>query len=603
MTAFGTRKLTDDELRAMYLAFFEARGHAVIPSASFVPEHDPSVLFISAGMHPLVPYLAGQPHPAGKRLVDYQKCLRTTDMEEVGNVTHLSFFEMLGNWSLGDYYKRESIGWSHEFLTGSEYLDIPLDRMWMTVFEGDDAAPRDDEAAQAWIDVGVKPDRIVYLGAEHNWWAAGVEGLCGPDTEIFVDSREAPCEKGDDCIAGVCSCGRWFEVWNNVFMSYDKRNGVVRPLGTHNVDTGMGVERTVAMINGCDSVYETPSLAALMRAITGTGEPSDAAPEEIRAMRIVTDHLRTAAFAIGDQHPVLPSNQERGYVVRRLIRRAVRFCGVIDVDPMHWAAAADEVVGLYGHAYPELVQNAGVVRTEIEREVGRFQKTLHRGTVQLGKEIERLRAEGSDTLSGEAAFRLYDTDGFPIEFTEELAGEAGFAVDREGFEAAFAAHREKSRGARAAGGLADDSVESVRYHTATHLLHSALREVLGDQLHQKGSNITRERLRFDFNHSGALTPEEIAEVERIVQEQIDAGIEVTREVVPIEEARRRGAIGIFDEKYEGDVSLYQIGDFSLEFCGGPHVTATDDLGKFKIVKEQSAGAGLRRIRAVLEPSH
>jgi alanyl-tRNA synthetase len=601
--------LTADTLRKMYLSFFAERGHAVIPSASLVPSDDPSVLFTTAGMHPLVPYLLGRPHPSGDLLVDYQKCVRTNDIEEVGDATHLTFFEMLGNWSLGAYFKQESITWSHEFLTGAEYLNIPGDQLWVTVFAGNQDAPRDEEAAAIWRSLGIDQRRIVYLGAEHNWWAVGPEGPCGPDTEIFVDTRGRPCpdeDPGRECLPGLCQHERFFEIWNNVFMTFERRGGDLRELPKRNVDTGMGLERTLAVLNRVDSVYQTHPLVeigqGLAQLLTGAGSTVPVERAE-RTLRILTDHLRTSVFMLGDQNPVEPSNQGRGYVLRRLIRRAARVCHQAGLDASAWADASKEVVRLYGSAYLELERRSADIAEQLAAELNRFQKTLERGTAHIQRELRRLRGSHQKVLAGDVAFQLYETYGFPVELTQELAGEEGVRVDLEGYRRSQEQHREASRSVmQAAGGLMDDSEESVRYHTATHLLHAALRRVLGEHVFQRGSNITKERLRFDFSHPAPLTRDQVAAVEALVQEWIDAGIPVEREILPQEEARRQGAIGLFDEHYSGLVSIYRIGDKSLEFCGGPHVRNTHELGRFKIVKEQSVGAGLRRIRAVLTPA-
>jgi alanyl-tRNA synthetase len=596
--------LTADRLRAMYLEYFARRGHAVIPSASLVPSDDPSVLFTTAGMHPLVPYLLGRPHPSGDMLVDYQKCVRTNDIEEVGDASHLTFFEMLGNWSLGAYYKRESIAWSYEFLTGADHLGIPAERLWVTVFAGNQEVPRDEEAAALWRSLGIDPRRIVYLGAEHNWWALGDEGPCGPDTEIFVDTRGVPCPDEDperECLPGLCRHERFFEIWNNVFMTFERRGGELRELPKRNVDTGMGLERTLAVLNGVDSVYDTHPLVEIKQRLAELLAVPLAPARAERALRILTDHLRTSVFMLGDQTPVEPSNQGRGYVLRRLVRRAARVCHQAGLDAAAWAEASKEVVRLYGAAYPELERRSAAITEQLHAELDRFQRTLARGTAQIERELARLRGSDRRMLPGELAFQLYETYGFPVELTQELAAEQGVQVDLEGYRRSERQHREASRSvARAAGGLMDDSAESVRLHTATHLLQAALRQVLGEHVLQRGSNITRERLRFDFSHPAPLTGEQIAAVEALVQQWIDAGVPVEHEILPQDEARRQGAIGLFDEHYSGLVSVYRIGDKSLEFCGGPHVANTAELGRFRIVKEQSVGAGTRRIRAVLD---
>jgi alanyl-tRNA synthetase len=598
------RRITASDLRTMYREFFEQRGHAAIASASLIPENDPSVLFTTAGMHPLVPYLMGQPHPAGTRLVDCQKCVRTGDIDEVGDSTHLTFFEMLGNWSLGDYFKRESIGWSFEFLTRPDLLGIAPERLHVSVFAGDENAPRDTEAADIWQRLGIPLERISLLPAEHNWWSAGDTGPCGPDTEIFVDTTGTPCVRGAECVAGVCKCGRFFEIWNNVFMAYERTaDGQVRRLSTHNVDTGMGLERTLAVLNGAASVYETtdflPIVDRLVAAAGTTRETVAASAEHTRALRVIADHLRTAVFILGDQRGVAPSNHGQGYVLRRLIRRAARFSERFGLDAHHWADVSTVVISTYAGFYPELRANATRVDEELHREIDRFQKALARGTRMLEDEIAALRSRGERMLPGRIAFRLFDTFGFPIELTQEAAAEKGVTVDREDFRARFEEHRAKSRTERAASGLADHSAESVRYHTATHLLHAALRQVLGPHVQQKGSHITSERMRFDFSHPKAMTRDEIAAVEKLVQDVIDRGIEVTAEVMPYEAARTTGAIGLFDDRYGNEVSVYTIGDVSKELCSGPHVANTREIGRFKIEKEQAVGAGIRRVRATV----
>jgi alanyl-tRNA synthetase len=594
--------LTADELRSRYLEFFKDRDHVVIPSAPLVPENDPSVLFTTAGMHPLAPYLLGRPHPSGKRLVDYQKCVRTTDIDEVGDSTHLTLFEMLGNWSLDDYFKDESIRWSYEFLTRPDCLNIPAELIHVSVFAGDENAPRDEEAARIWQSLGIPFERIAFLSAEHNWWAAGDEGPCGPDTEIFVDMTQEPCDRGAGCIAGSCACGRFFEIWNNVFMSYHRSNGVTTLLAAHNVDTGMGLERTLAVLNGVETVYDTPDFRPIVQALvdaSGRSYERIVADQHVKALRIVSDHLRTAVFILGDQGGVTPSNQGQGYVLRRLIRRAIRFCDALAIDPVRWVDAAKIVIDLYRKAYPELEAAASRIHQELLLELERFQQTLAKGTRALEQEIERLKAAGETALPGVFTFRLYDTYGFPVEFTQELAAEHGMTVDLQDFHGRFDEHRVRSKGEAAKSGLADLSDESIRYHTATHLLHAALRKVLGERVQQKGSNITRERLRFDFSYPRAMTGEEVAAAERLVQEAIDRGIPVSSVVMTYPQAIESGAIGLFEDRYGNDVSVYTIGDVSKEVCTGPHVANTKEIGRFKIVKEQSSSAGVRRIRAVV----
>jgi len=597
----GHRKIDGDSLRSLFLKFFAERGHAVIPSASLIPENDPSVLFTTAGMHPLVPYLMGRPHPAGVRLVDTQKCVRTNDIEEVGDATHLTFFEMLGNWSLGDYFKEESIAYSWEFLTSPDWLNIPPERIGISCFGGGNGVERDEVSYAQWRKLGVPDERIAFLGIADNWWAAGDEGPCGPDTEIFYDTKAGvACERGADCKPG-CPCNRWVEIWNNVFMTYLRTGGQIQDLPKRNVDTGMGLERALAVLNGVETVYETSSFRPIIEALIAKSSFSEAEirakPELLRALRVISDHLRTSVFVIGDQRGTTPSNQGAGYVLRRLIRRAIRFCDPLGIDHDAWVETHKLVIGMFEAAYPELRQNAGRIAHELTLEKDRFAQTLRTGIRLLAKEVEELKATGATVLPGESAFKLYDTYGFPIEFTRELAHEQGMAIDMEAYDRRFAEHREASRTRAAKSGLADDSEESVRYHTATHLLHAALRNVLGPHVFQKGSNITQERLRFDFSHPQPMTKDEIAKVEHWVQDAIDAHIPVTSETMGLQEAQAKGAIGLFTDKYDNQVSVYSIGDRSMELCGGPHVHNTAEIGKFRITKEQSSSAGVRRIRA------
>ncbi|MGC4031672.1 MAG: alanine--tRNA ligase [Tepidisphaeraceae bacterium] len=595
--------LEADTLRSKYLKFFAERGHAVIPSASLIPDNDPSVLFTTAGMHPLIPYLMGRPHPAGVRLADVQKCIRTSDIEEVGDATHLTFFEMLGNWSLGDYFKKESITWSHEFLTKAEWLNIPAERLFVSVFEGNADSPRDDESADIWRGLGFPDSRISYLPAKDNWWAVGDEGPCGPDTEIFYDITQTPCS-APECKPGKCDCGRFVEIWNNVFMAYNRTAGKVEKLPAQNVDTGMGLERTLAVLNGVPTVYETTSFLPIITALAtaaGKSTADIAADTKLtRAIRVCADHLRTSVFVLGDTKAVTPSNQGAGYVLRRIIRRAIRFCDALGLTPTQWVETAQVVIDAYGHAYPELKEHAERVTSELTREREQFEKTLRKGTQLLDQEIAKVKAANVAIIPGDVAFHLYDTYGFPIEMTRELATEQGLSVDMDEYNKQFDAHRAKSKADGAAkSGLADTSAEAVRYHTATHLLHSALRTVLGTHVAQKGSNITAERMRFDFSHPKAMTKEEIAQVQQMVQDAIDKQIPVTREVMTFPEAKAAGAIGLFEDRYGHDVSVYTIGDASKEVCAGPHVANTSEIGTFKIEKEQSASSGVRRIRATI----
>jgi len=598
--------ITIDELRRKYIEFFKARGHAEISGKSLIPENDPTVLFTTAGMHPLVPYLLGEPHPAGKRLTDYQKCIRTGDIDMVGDSSHLTFFEMLGNWSLGDYFKNEAIHWSYEFLTSPEYLGIDPAKISVTVFAGDESVPRDDRSAEIWKSVGIPEERIFFLPREDNWWGpAGEIGPCGPDTEIFIDTDAPVC--GPDCRPG-CHCGKYFEIWNNVFMQYNKKaDGSYELLAHPCVDTGMGIERTIAMLQGKKSVYEIEAFTPILKVIESiTGKTYGASvgdPEIDRGFRIIADHIRAATFILGDPKAVLPSNIGAGYVLRRLIRRAVRHGRKLGIDGLFLSKPAQAVIDIYKGPYPELLENASRIYEELEREEKKFLETLQKGEHEFEKILPNLLKNPDRIMPGRLAFKLYDTYGFPIELTEELAAEHELRVDRLGFEEAFKKHQELSRvGSEQIfkGGLADNSEIVTRYHSATHLLHKALRLVLGNHVAQKGSNITAERLRFDFSHPAPMTPEQIAAVERIVNEQIARDLPVTMEMMPPEEAKSVGAIALFGEKYEPIVKVYTMGDFSKEVCGGPHVSHTGEIGKIKIIKEQSSSAGVRRIYAVLE---
>lgn len=597
--------ITIHELRSKFIQFFKTRQHAEISGKSLVPENDPSVLFTTAGMHPLVPYLLGEPHPAGKRLVDYQKCIRTGDIDEVGDESHLTFFEMLGNWSLGDYFKKESIAWSWEFLVSKEWLALDPAKISVTVFAGDENAPRDEVSADAWKALGVPADRIAYLPASDNWWATGPQGPCGPDTEIFYWTGEglppAGSNKGTDP-------KRWMEIWNNVFMEFNRKDEktLVR-LPAQNVDTGMGLERTVAMLQGKKSVYDTEAFTPILETLgilagKAYGAPGND-PEIDRSFRIIADHVRTATFILGDPKAVLPSNVGAGYVLRRIIRRAVRHGRKIGIEGAFLAKPAARVVENYAAPYPELVENRQRILEELTREEEKFLETLLKGEHEFAKLLPNLLRNPQRIMSGRLAFKLYDTYGFPIELTEELALENGLTVNRAEFDEAYKKHQELSRAGSEQvfkGGLADHSEVSTRYHSVTHLMHKALKLVLGDHVAQKGSNITTERVRFDFSHPAPMTREEIAQVEKIVNEQIARDLPVTMEMMSIEDAKASGAIALFGEKYEPVVKVYTMGDFSREVCGGPHVERTGLLGRFRVQKEQSSSAGVRRIYGVLE---
>ena len=590
-------KLTSNELRAKYLGFFKERGHAIIPSASLIPENDPTVLFTTAGMHPLVPYLLGEKHPQGTRLTDVQICVRTGDIEEVGDASHCTFFEMLGNWSLGDYFKKEAISWSFEFLT--KVLGIPLDRLSVSVFAGDESCPRDDESADIWASLGLPRERIFFLPKKNNWWGpAGITGPCGPDTEMFIDTGKPACSP--DC-SPACDCGKYLEIWNNVFMQYFKgQDGKLAPLEKKNVDTGMGLERTLCILNGYKSVYETDLFDFAIKKLEElSGKKYSDGGEDMVAMRIIADHVRTATFMLGDVNGITPSNVDQGYVLRRLIRRAVRYAKKLGLEQGALEEIAKLYIKKYEDVYESIKNNAAKIVEEFKLEEERFSKTLESGLKEFEKVITHIPTK---TISGKTAFRLYDTFGFPLEMTVELAKENGFDVDTDGYEVAFKEHQEKSKlGAdqKFKGGLADGGEETAKLHSATHLLNAALKEVLGDpNIMQKGSNITAERLRFDFNFDRPLTKEEIEKVEERVNAEIAKKIDIKCEEMTVDEAKANGAIGVFASKYGERVKVYTIG-FSKEICGGPHASNTGDLGHFHIVKEQSSSAGVRRIKAVL----
>lgn len=590
-------KITSNFLREKFLKFFADRGHAVIQSASLIPENDPSVLFTTAGMHPLIPYLLGQKHPKGTRLTDVQKCVRTGDIEEVGDDSHLTFFEMLGNWSLGDYFNHESIKWSYEFLTSPEYLGLDVNRISVTVFAGDEDAPRDEDSANVWKACGIPAERIFYLPKKNNWWIAGTTGPCGPDTEIFWDTGKPAC--GPNCDPS-CDCGKYLEIWNNVFMQFNRQaDGTYLPLTQKNVDTGMGLERTVCVLNGLKSVYDIDLFAGALAKIQElSGKTYDETTK--KAMRVIADHVRTATFLLGDPVGVVPSNVDQGYVLRRLIRRAVRMANSLGMPKDSIAEIAKVYIEVYKDVYTELTENATKIIDELNKEEEKFSKTLVAGEKEFFKVISHIPG---NVVPGGTAFKLYDTFGFPVEMTVELAAEQGYTVDLDGFKKKFAEHQAKSQAGseqRFKGGMAEGGgIETTHLHTATHLLQAALRRVLGDEVKQKGSNITPERLRFDFSFGRPMTKEEILEVERLVNEAIQAKLPITCVELPIEEARKTGAIGLFGDRYGEVVKVYSMGDFSKEICGGPHAENTGDLGTFVITKEQSSSSGVRRIKAEL----
>jgi alanyl-tRNA synthetase len=595
--------MTGYELRKKYIEFFTGNNHAEISGKSLLPENDSTVLFTTAGMHPLVPYIMGEPHPAGRRLVDYQKCIRTGDIEAVGDPSHLTFFEMLGNWSLGDYFKQEAIELSYEFLTSPRWLGFSPGLLSVTVFAGDAEVPPDEEAAAVWRSLGIPEERIYFLGREDNWWGpAGQSGPCGPDSEMFIDTGIPPCSP--DCRPG-CSCGKYFEIWNDVFIQYNKTaQGRYETLAMKTVDTGMGIERTCAMLQGKKSVFETELLMPTIQAIEkASGRAYGGGSETDVSTRIITDHVRAATFILGDAQAVKPSNLGQGYILRRLIRRAIRHGRKLKIEQDFLAAPAQAVIETYQDVYAELARNRDTILSELEQEEKRFATTLRKGEHEFEKMLPNLLKNPRRQMPGRIAFQLYDTYGFPIEITRELAAEHGLTVDDEGFQTAYKKHQELSKtGADKIfkGGLADHTEMVTRLHTTTHLLHQALRLVLGEHVRQKGSNITAERLRFDFAHPDKMTSDQIRRVEEMVNRQIARDLPVSFKTMTLEEATADGAIALFGDKYEEKVKVYSIGDYSREVCGGPHVERTGTLGRFRIAKEQSSSAGVRRIRAVLE---
>ncbi len=590
------------EIRHRFLKFFEKRGHAILPSAPLVPENDPSVLFTTAGMQPLVPYLLGQKHPQGTRLANVQKVLRTVDIDEIGDNTHATFFEMLGNWSLGDYFKKEAIQWSYEFLTSKEEgLGLDPRRLYVTVFEGDENAPRDNEAVEIWKAVGVPENRIYFLPEKNNWWSAGENGPCGPDSEMFYDvTSEGLGDLTHEEFLAADEKREVVEIWNDVFMEYQKKDGkVVGKLEKKNIDTGSGLERVCMVVQGVDNIYDTDLFVPILEKVN-----EFTTQDNPRFKRIVADHVRAAVFMIGDG--VLPSNTDQGYILRRLLRRAVRLADVLGMKHGSLFWIADTVVEKYQDTYIDLGQKIEMIKNEIDKEEQKFRTTLKNGL----KEFEKIAESVSETkiVSGEAAFVLFSSYGFPVDITIELAKEKGLSVDTTSFDNEFKKHQELSRSGaekKFKGGLADTSEKSLRYHTATHLLNAALRSVLGNHVGQKGSNITPERLRFDFSHPQKMTPEEISRVEEIINEKIQEGLPVTWQEMQKEDAEKFGALHAFGEKYGDIVKIYTIGDektgiFSREFCGGPHVENTKEIGKFKIIKEEAVSSGVRRIKAVVE---
>ena len=579
------------EIRNKYLKFFKNHGHKVIPSAPLIPENDPSVLFNTAGMQPLVPYLLGKKHPEGTRLTDYQKCVRTNDIDEVGDNRHLTYFEMLGNWSLGDYFKKEAISMSFEFLT--KELNIPVEKLSVTCFAGDEDCPRDDETASIWKSVGIPENHIYYFGKDDNWWIAGEEGPCGPDTEMFYDTGKPACS--EKCNPS-CDCGKYVEIWNNVFMEYYKnKDGSYSKLKQKNVDTGLGLERMAMLLQGKETPFDIEVFKPVMDKLAELQKN-----DYIDSRRIVTEHLRTSMMIISDGGR--PSNVDRGYVLRRLIRRMTRHMNKLEINLDEIPNIIDLYIDTLKDLYPELDKNRETIKNVIVEEKNKFIKTLANGEKEFNKEAVKAKETGKNMLEGAIVFRLYDTFGFPPEVTNELAKENNLKIDLEGFDKLFKEHQEKSReGAKQKfkGGLADQSEESIAYHTATHLLNAALKEVIGKDVHQRGSNITSERMRFDFSCDHKMTDEEKAKTEELVNKWIDESLEVKCEEMSKEEAIKSGAECMFIEKYPDIVTVYTIGNISKELCGGPHVKNTKELGHFKIKKEEASSAGVRRIKAIL----
>lgn len=593
-------KITSNELRDKYLEFFKSKNHEIIDSASLVPENDPTVLFTMAGMHPLVPYLAGQIHPKGKRLVNCQKCIRTGDIDEIGDNTHCTFFEMLGNWSLGDYFKEDSIKYSYEFLTSEKYLNIDKNRLYFTVFEGDEEFERDNESFEIWKSLGVDESHINFLGKKDNFWILGSGlGPCGPDTEIFYDTLKPKCSK----TCGVdCDCGKYVEIWNNVFMQYNMNTDkTINELKNKNVDTGLGLDRVLYILNNQESVYDTDLFEDLKFKLEELSKESYETNKN--SFRIVMDHLRTSIFILGDEKSTTPSNTGAGYVLRRLIRRMIKHLRTLNIDTVDFNninSLAKILINKYKDVYVSLEKNENFILDELEKETIKFNKTINDGMRMFNKLIKN---KDMSVISGADSFKLFDTYGFALEFTLELAKENNIEVDVDGFNEFYKNHKEKSRTASAGqfkGGLADDSYDSIKYHTLAHLILASLKKIYSNDVIQKGSNITSERLRFDFSLDHKMTLEEKEQLVKMVNEKIKEKIPVTMEVMPIEEARKIGAEGIFDNKYDDVVNVYFIGDFSIEMCGGPHVNNTNELGEFVLLKEESSSSGVRRIKAVLK---
>ena len=578
------------EIRNKYLKFFEKHKHAIIPSASLIPENDPSVLFTTAGMQPLVPYLLGEKHPDGTRLTDYQKCVRTNDIDEVGDNRHLTYFEMLGNWSLGDYFKEESIAMSYEFLT--KELGIPSEKISVTCFAGDEDCEKDIEVYECWKKAGIPDERIYFFGKEENWWIAGEEGPCGPDTEMYYDTGKPKCSP--ECNPS-CGCGKYIEIWNNVFMEFYKDKNGYRKLEQRNVDTGLGLERMAMILQGKETPFEIEIFEPVMKELEKLQKI-----DSVESRRIVAEHLRSSIMIINDGGR--PSNVDRGYILRRLLRRMTRHMNKLEIDLQELSNIIDISIDSLKELYPELEKNKETIKQVIITEKDKFIKTLQKGEKEFDKVANRTKNNNEEIIDAKAVFNLYETYGFPPEMTEELAQEAGLKVDMKNYQKLFKEHQEKSRmgsEAKFKGGLASTGEMEVKYHTATHLLNAALKQVLGSHVHQKGSNITPERLRFDFSHGAKMTDEEKKKVEDLVNEYIKQDIKVERLEMTKEEALKLGAEAMFLDKYGDEVTVYKIGDVSLEFCGGPHVERTGVLGTFKIKKEEASSSGVRRIKAIL----
>ena len=589
------KKLNRQELKELFFTYFEEHGHKIIPGSSLLPENDPTVLFTTAGMHPLVPFLLGEKHPSGKRLVNIQKCVRTGDIDEVGDSCHLTFFEMMGNWSLGDYFKKESIAFSYEFLTSPKYLAIDPNRIYVTCFAGNQAVPKDIELSEMWQALGVKEDHICYL--VDNFWILGSgHGPCGPDTEIFYDTGIEPCSS--NCHPG-CNCAKYLEIWNNVFLEYNSDDqGNLTPLSQKCVDTGMGLERILGVINNFDNIYDSELFCNSKNKLIELSSKSY--EENNQSYRIIMDHLRASVFILGDNHGIAPSNIGQGYILRRLIRRAIRHLRKIEITTSVLSDIAEVIINDYQEAYPELIKNKDYIVSELAKEEIKFSKTIQEGERLFYKIIKHLPTK---IIDGSSAFKLFDTFGFPIEYTIELAQENNLTVDLKGFEEKFKEHQIKSRTIDAGtfkGGLSDSSYETTKYHTLAHIMLACLQEILGPQVSQKGCNITAERIRFDFNCDHKLTDEELAILSTKVKNVISQGIAVTMTEMSYEEAKENGAHGTFEDKYGDSVKVYTIGSISKEICGGPHVSNTNELGEFRIIKEESSSAGVRRIKAILE---